>query len=375
MAAKAWLPFSRGWRDGPGDGLRFQPAAQNFTPATAMSGWVSKVEAEKLTTTTRPADAAAESSQQAGHGVDQLIVATDVPVSVNNRWTSPGIRTFRTPAGPARYRSPSTGTPRLRRLSSHCHSADSWSVYGARDRAGISSERTASAPKPRRSRSCRRRTPALSSSVIGSAELLASCHMEILMIRHALPVRIDAVPGGGPADPALAPRGVEQAESVAAALRHHSVDAIYTSPQLRAVQTAAPLARILGITARIEPGLREFDSEDLTYVPVEELRASGDPRWHRLVAGDLPSAGVDPIAFRATVVEAVERIAAHHPGGLAILVSHSGVINAYAGHVLGQQRPLFFGPAYCSITRLGIARNGRTGVISLNETGHVRDLL
>jgi hypothetical protein len=43
--------------------------------------------------------------------------------------------------------------------------------------------------------------------------------------------------------------------------------------------------------------------------------------------------------------------------------------------VLGQQRAIWLAPGYCSITRLAVARDGRRGVVSLNETGHVRDLL
>ena len=35
-----------------------------------------------------------------------------------------------------------------------------------------------------------------------------------------------------------------------------------------------------------------------------------------------------PVAFRARVVEAVERIAARHPGGRVVLFSHAGAINA-----------------------------------------------
>jgi broad specificity phosphatase PhoE len=199
--------------------------------------------------------------------------------------------------------------------------------------------------------------------------------MEIVLVRHALPVRIDATPDGSPADPGLADRGLEQAERIVAALQHDSIDALYSSPSRRAVETAAPLAKARGLQPVLEPGIAEFDSADSSYVPVEELRASGDPRWQLLVAGDLYSAGVDPAQFRARVVEAVERIAAQHPGGRAVLVSHSGAINAYAGHVLEQQKPLWFAPAYCSITRIAISRDGRKGVVSLNETGHVRELL
>jgi hypothetical protein len=43
--------------------------------------------------------------------------------------------------------------------------------------------------------------------------------------------------------------------------------------------------------------------------------------------------------------------------------------------VLGEERAIWFAPAYCSITRIAVARTGRKGVVSLNETGHVRDLI
>ena len=194
-------------------------------------------------------------------------------------------------------------------------------------------------------------------------------------MRHALPVRVDATPDGSPADPELAEQGHVQAQRVLQALAGEDVTALYTSPSRRARETAAPLERALGLTAEVDDGLAEFDSKDTSYVPVEELKAAGDPRYTALVHGDLYSHDVDPVAFRARVVEAVERIAARHPGGRAVLFSHAGAVNAAAGAVLGQERTIWFAPAYCSITRLAFARDGRRGVVSLNETGHVRDLL
>ena len=199
--------------------------------------------------------------------------------------------------------------------------------------------------------------------------------MELVLVRHALPVRIDATPDGGPADPELAERGQEQAQRLVAALAGDAVTALYTSPSRRARETAAPLEQALGMTAEVDDGLAEFDRSDTSYVPVEELRAAGDPRWTALVHGDLYSHDVDPVAFRARVVAAVERIAARHPGGRAVLFSHAGAINAAAGAVLHQDRTIWFAPDYCSISRLAAARDGRRGLVSLNETGHVRDLL
>ena len=199
--------------------------------------------------------------------------------------------------------------------------------------------------------------------------------MELVLVRHALPVRIDATHDGAPADPGLAERGLLQAARVTAALEHDRVDAVYSSPALRALETAAPLAAALGADVVVEPGIAEFDTDSTSYVPVEELKESRDPRWQAILQGDLYVVGIDPVAFRARVVDAVERIAAAHPGGRAVLFTHSGATNAAAGHVLGQERPIWFAPAYCSINRIALSRDGRRGVVSLNETGHVRDLL
>jgi len=199
--------------------------------------------------------------------------------------------------------------------------------------------------------------------------------VEIVLVRHALPVRIDATPDGRPADPGLTERGREQAARIVPALGLDEMTALYSSPAARARETATPLAGSLGFEPVVVDDLAEFDAADGSYVPVEELRAAGDPRWELLRRGDLYSAGVDPVAFRARVVAAVEAVIDAHPGGRAVLFSHAGVLNAYAGHVLGQDRPLWFAPAYCSITRIAAARDGRRGLVSLNETGHVRDLL
>lgn len=194
--------------------------------------------------------------------------------------------------------------------------------------------------------------------------------MELVLVRHALPLRSD-----GHADPALSDRGREQAQRLAGALRTDRVDALYTSPARRARETAEPVSAALGLLAQTEPGLAEFDTGDHSYVPVEELRAAGDPRWHAVVRGDLYSAGVDPAAFRARVVEACLAVAARHPGGRAVLFTHAGVCNALLGELLGQRRPIWYAPAYCSLQRVAVARDGRRGVVSMNETLHVRDLL
>jgi 2,3-bisphosphoglycerate-dependent phosphoglycerate mutase len=198
--------------------------------------------------------------------------------------------------------------------------------------------------------------------------------MELLLIRHALPVRIDSA--AGPADPPLADLGRRQAAALADWLADSPLDAIYTSPMRRAVETAAPLCARHGIAPVVDDGLAEFDREADSYVPIEELKAEDDPRWHQLVAGDWSNGGtVDPVVFAAGVVETVERIVATHGGQTVAVVAHGGVVNVYLAHVLGTTRPMFFEPAYTSISRVLAARSGQRQVRSVNETAHVRDLL
>jgi len=191
--------------------------------------------------------------------------------------------------------------------------------------------------------------------------------MELLLIRHALPVRIDEGVADGPADPELSSIGIQQAESLAELLAAEAVDAIWSSPMRRARETAAPLADALGLHVAIDDGLAEYDKHSESYIPVEELKAANDPRWMQLPER--------PEEFAAEVVDAVERVIARHPRQRVAVVCHGGVINAYAGHVLGLAEPLFFLPLYTSISRVLASGSGVRSIGSLNEAGHVRHLL
>jgi probable phosphoglycerate mutase len=190
--------------------------------------------------------------------------------------------------------------------------------------------------------------------------------MELFLIRHALPVRIDEGTADGPADPALAPLGVRQADALAAWLADEQLDALWSSPMRRALETAAPVAERLHLEVRVDDGLAEFDRDAGSYIPIEELKAANDPRWM-----EVPE---QPEHFRALVVEAMERIVAAHPGQRVAVVCHGGVVNAYAGHVLGVDDPLFFLPTYTSISRVFAASTGQRSIASLNEAGHLRGL-
>lgn len=193
--------------------------------------------------------------------------------------------------------------------------------------------------------------------------------MQLWLIRHALPLRVEGVASG--ADPGLSPEGVAQSERLAAWLHDAPLDAVWSSPLRRARDTAAPLARALGVETQIDDDLAEFDRDADFYIPLEELKAEGDPRYQELVDGTW--AGEDAgAAFAHRLVAAMERVITAHPGGEVAVVCHGGVINVYLAHVLGLAEPMFFHPDYTGISRVRAARSGPRSIVSINETGHLR---
>ena len=195
--------------------------------------------------------------------------------------------------------------------------------------------------------------------------------MEIVFVRHGLPLRVELETGI--ADPELAAEGHEQAAKMAAYLGVEDVEAVYVSPLRRALETARPLCKVLGLEAVVSEGVAEFDRNSREYVPVEELRATNDPRWEKLLRGEWDGVDEDPSIFKARVVATVEDMIARHPGGRVVVVCHGGVINQYLAHVLGIETHIgFFYPKYTSIHRVMAARSGQRSIVSINEASHLR---
>lgn len=195
--------------------------------------------------------------------------------------------------------------------------------------------------------------------------------MELLLIRHGLPVRRELEAGA--ADPELSEAGHAQAQHLAEYLSSESLDAVYASPLRRAAQTAEPLARSQGHEIVLVDEVAEWDRHSNEYVPIEELKAANDPRWQAMLRGEWTVHEESPEQFRDRVVGAIERLVEAHSGGRIAIVCHGGVINGYLGHILGLSNPQgFFYPNYTSIHRVAAARSGERSVVTVNETSHLR---
>jgi broad specificity phosphatase PhoE len=72
-------------------------------------------------------------------------------------------------------------------------------------------------------------------------------------------------------DPPLSKDGLIQAQQLAHRLKHETIEHIFVSPFLRAIQTAYPIAKNLNLPLKIEQGLSEWLNQDwMTEMPETE---------------------------------------------------------------------------------------------------------
>lgn len=177
----------------------------------------------------------------------------------------------------------------------------------------------------------------------------------------------------GHGDPALAPDGRQQAEAVAERLADQAVDAIYVTTLRRTAETAAPLARRLGLDPVVEPDLREVHLGEWEGGLFRQKVAAGDPVVATMFAEQRWDAipGAEPAdAFAARVRGAVARIVAAHPEGRVAVFSHGGVIGEVLAQATGSRPFAFMGVDNGSISHVVVTRD-RWVVRRVNDTAHL----
>jgi 2,3-bisphosphoglycerate-dependent phosphoglycerate mutase len=202
---------------------------------------------------------------------------------------------------------------------------------------------------------------------------------EILLVRHG--ESEPAVVGesfallNGQSDPALSPEGAAEADQVCERLASEHVDAIYTSTLRRTAETAAPLARRLGITPVADDDLREvflgewegggIFRERVTDRHPLALRMFEEQRWD-IVPGAEPAAD-----FAHRLRGAVERIAAAHADQRVVVVAHGGTIGEILHQATGSQPFAFIGPDNASISHI-VVTDERWILRRFNDTSHLQ---
>lgn len=159
--------------------------------------------------------------------------------------------------------------------------------------------------------------------------MTTSTDATLLLARHGQTVWHAENRYAGVSDVSLTDTGRAQADALGRWAAAHPVDAIWTSPLSRAVITADPACRALGLTPHREPGLRECDFGVLEGRTLAEFAAQ-DPAAAEAfrtdpVANPFPRAE-DPSAAAERGAAALHRIAAAHPGERVLVVAHNTLL-------------------------------------------------
>lgn len=199
--------------------------------------------------------------------------------------------------------------------------------------------------------------------------------IEIIVVRHgSAAFRGDSseILIGGQSDPPLAPRGHEQAQLVADYLSDVNAGALCISTLTRTAETAAPIARALGLTPRVVPDLREImlgswevgglaGRDDAL---VDEVFKS--ERWEIIPGAESTQVFADRVSAGLTEVAAA---AGDSPA--AITVTHGAVIAEACRQATGSSPFAFLGADNASITRIIRHNDGMLTLRSYNETSHL----
>jgi probable phosphoglycerate mutase len=154
------------------------------------------------------------------------------------------------------------------------------------------------------------------------------------------------------------------------------IDAVYAAPLERTRETAAPIARRAGVRVTTERGLLECDFGDWTGGELKVLARK--PEWRtvqRWPSGFRFPEGESFVEMHARVTDTLRRLAAAHPGGRIVAVSHADPIKAAVADSLAIHLDLFqrvvISP--CSVSAILYGAAGPT-VLTVNSLGDLREL-
>ena len=209
--------------------------------------------------------------------------------------------------------------------------------------------------------------------------------MRLLVIRHGESSANAEGRLQGRRDSSLSDRGRRDSQALSERLSRLDVAALYTSPLLRARETAEIIARRLRLTIEERPALMERDVGELEGLTREEIRA----RFPEYVRARMEAREIDVRDFESDETlaqrthDVMEEIIEAHPAHTVAVVTHGGVIAAFLRQILNLPivRPGPFAVDNASISTFDIRHDEfdsllrpRVQRIVLNDTCHLDGL-
>jgi len=172
--------------------------------------------------------------------------------------------------------------------------------------------------------------------------------------------------------------GIRQARATAERLARWEVAAIYSSPLKRAMATAEAIAQRLGLQVEMLDGLNDMHFGVWQGLSIPDARKNyselfkiwrNSPQQVRIPQGET----LDEVQNR--VVATIDHLVTKHENETVALVTHRVVCKVLLCHVLGLDNSHFWQIAQeAAAINLFEIRGGRTIVLLINDTCHLRDL-
>jgi len=184
---------------------------------------------------------------------------------------------------------------------------------------------------------------------------------------------------GGHTDTPLSPRGRKQAQATARALASEKFSAIYSSDLPRAIETASPLAKLVGVPLETTDALRERSVGVMEGLTFEEAAEQHPEQYQALLRRDFEHVLVGGESYRQTLDRAsrqLDEAIEQHKGGRIALFAHTGTICILILHLMGaldapDLKPVWIATANCGIARFDLRDDGFVRVLTINDTRHL----
>ncbi|MBV8818273.1 MAG: histidine phosphatase family protein [Acidobacteriaceae bacterium] len=178
-----------------------------------------------------------------------------------------------------------------------------------------------------------------------------------LLIRHGLTDAVGYRITGRLPGVHLNETGRLQAAALPDRLKQWKIDAVYSSPLERTLETAGPLAQRLGLPVQSDIAFAEFDFGEWSGMLIEELDKRHDWKmFHTFRSGTRAPGGELLTEVQTRFVDALLRLEAKHRGGTVAIFSHADAIKAallhYFAAPVDSLPRLQIEPASISILRL-----------------------
>jgi len=194
-----------------------------------------------------------------------------------------------------------------------------------------------------------------------------------LLIRHATTDSVGKRLSGRTPGVSLNEEGRTQAQNLADRLASLPINALYSSPLERAVQTAEPISRAKGLEIIICEDVLEMDFGQWTNCSFKELENDSIfQRFNTFRSNTRIPGGELMLEAQARIVRGLEKLGAQHLNQTVAVVSHADLIKAavayYAGIHLEMFQRLEISAASVSVLEL---YDETARLLLINHTGEV----